>query len=57
MVDLFGVTISRTKIETMSRCAGELRLLFADALHQLILAALVKHLDETGFGTIKTRSG
>jgi transposase len=54
MVDLFGVTISRARIETMSRRAGERLLCFADAVRQLILAAPVKHLDETGFRIVKT---
>jgi transposase len=54
MVDLFGVTISRASIETMSRRAGERLLCFADAVRQLILTAPVKHLDETGFRIVRT---
>ena len=54
MIDLFGVSLSRATIETMSRRAGERLLSFADAVRQLILLAPVKHLDETGFRIVKT---
>lgn len=54
MIDLFGVTLSRATIETMSRRAGERLRGFADAVRQLILVAPVKHLDETGFRIVKT---
>ena len=49
MLDLFGVTLSRATIGQMSRRAGQRLLGFAAAVHQLILSAPVKHLDETGF--------
>jgi transposase len=54
MIDLFGVTLSRATIETMSRRAGERLRGFADAVRQLIRLAPVKHLDETGFRIVKT---
>jgi transposase len=54
MLDLFGVTLSRASIETMSRRAGTRLRDFAEAVRQLILAAPVKHLDETGFRIVKT---
>ena len=38
----------------MSRRAGRRLLHFVDAVHQLILVAPVKHLDETGFRIVKT---
>jgi transposase len=53
MVDLFGVTLSRASIEAMTRRTSERLLGFADAVRQLILAAPVKHLDETGFRIVK----
>jgi transposase len=49
MKDMFGVILSRATIGPMSRRAGQRLLGFADAEHQLILVAPVKHLDETGF--------
>ncbi len=54
MCDLFNVNLARATIETMSRRAGERLLDFADAVRQLILLAPVKHLDETGFRSVKT---
>ena len=53
MADLFGVSLSRASIEQMSRRAGGRLLGFAAAVRQLILAAPVKHLDETGFRIVK----
>jgi transposase len=53
MHDLFGVILSRATIGQMSRRAGQRLLGFAGAVHQLILAAPVKHLDETGFRIVK----
>jgi len=49
MLDLVGVTLSRATIGQMTRRAGQRLLGFATAVHQLILSAPVKHLDETGF--------
>jgi transposase len=49
MADLFGVTlvaatITRISRDCATRCAG-----FADAVREMVAAAAVKHLDETGF--------
>jgi transposase len=54
MADLFGVSLSRASIEQMSCRAGERLAGFAEAVRQLILAAPVKHLDETGFRIVKS---
>jgi transposase len=49
MADLFGVTLVAATIARISRdCAGRYAG-FADAVRDLIAAAVVKHLDETGF--------
>ena len=49
MADLFGVSLSRATIGQMSRrVAGHLQG-FAEAVHERIVSAPVKHLDETGF--------
>jgi transposase len=53
MLDLFGATLSRATIGQMCRRAGQRLLGFADAVHQLILSAPVKHLDETGFRIVR----
>jgi len=53
MLDLFGVTLSRATIGQMTHRAGQRLLGFAAAVHQLILSAPVKHLDETGFRIVK----
>jgi transposase len=53
MKDMFGVILSRATIGQMSRRAGQRLLGFADAVHQLILVAPVKHLDEIGFRIVK----
>src|SRR3954467_8248384 len=49
MADMFGVTlvaatITRISRDCATRCAG-----FADAVREMVAAAAVKHLDETGF--------
>jgi transposase len=54
MADLFGVSLARASIEQMSRRAGKRLVGFAEAVRQLILAAPVKHLDETGFRIVKS---
>src|SRR4051794_35766753 len=49
MADLFGVTLVAATIARISRdCAGRYAG-FADAVRDLVAAAAVKHLDETGF--------
>jgi transposase len=53
MQDLFGVILSRATIGQMSRRTGQRLLDFAEAVHQLILVAPVKHLDETGFRIVR----
>src|SRR3954449_8294506 len=55
MADLFGVTlvaatITRISRDCATRCAG-----FADAVREMVAAAAVKHLDETGFRIGKTQ--
>ena len=54
MYDLLNVNLSRASIETITRWAGERLLDFSGAVHQLILVAPVKRLDETGFRIVKT---
>ncbi len=56
MHDLFGVILLRATIGQISRRAGQRLLDFADAVRQLIVAATVKHLEETGFRIVKRPS-
>src|SRR5437868_3629479 len=49
MADLFGVTLVAATIARIRRdCAGRYAG-FADAVRELVAAAALKHLDETGF--------
>lgn len=49
MLDLFGVTLSRATIGQMATRAAARLSGFSEAVRNAILAAPVKHLDETGF--------
>src|SRR3954464_12863611 len=49
MADLFGVTLVAATIARISRDCATRYADFADAVRELVAAAAVKHLDETGF--------
>src|SRR3954454_9288806 len=49
MADLFGVTLAAATIARISRDCATRYTGFADAVRDLVAAAALKHLDETGF--------